>query len=119
MDLITLAMAKGYTDKKAGGGLPVIEISGESEAGFYDEYGGKLTAEEAAAFDTAVSARTPVIVRTYGTAILCSLDDGGGYSGLMVWAGSNGIGLCFIIFEKNNNVWKGKFVMAGLDVVPW
>lgn len=64
MDMITLAMAKAYTDEKvgeggggSGSGLPVIEFTTEIKTG------ATLTEEESAALYAAVEAKSPVVIK--------------------------------------------------------
>lgn len=64
MDMITLAMAKAYTDEKvgegdggSGGGLPVIEFTTEIKTG------ATLTEEESAALYAAVETKSPVVIK--------------------------------------------------------
>ena len=102
-----------YLPEGIGGGLPVIEISSKSEGGFWDENGGDLTAEEAAAFDAAVSAKTPIIVHTAnGCAILCALDNTGGYTGALFSIADQLI--IIIEFRKTNGVWGGRYGYGSL-----
>ncbi len=62
MDLITLAMAKAYTDSKAsggsGGGLPVVELTTAPTS-----EGAALTAEESAKMDELAAMGMPCIVK--------------------------------------------------------
>lgn len=64
MDVITLAAARAYTDKKVaegggasgGGGLPVVEITTTLQTG------ATLTTEEGVALDAAFEAETPIVI---------------------------------------------------------
>ena len=66
MDIVTLAMAKAYTDSKTSGSgsggacLPVVELTTEPTLD-----GAVLTAEEAAACEAAIKASNYVLVSVY------------------------------------------------------
>lgn len=79
MDMITLAMAKAYTDEKCGGGFVKISIP---IADLYDAFEGievDLPANVAAAFESAVAVGMPVVVYLHDgeeiqITVLCNCD---------------------------------------------
>lgn len=92
---------------KSGGGLPVVELGDQTSRVLWNDDSVDLTDEEAAQFEVAYQAKTPVIINDrYGGHQVYSLWDTV-YSAAAFFAGEGLITMATIFERQSSTQWRG------------